>query len=156
MRYNDFPHSTMKERLPGAAAWPADRGIGAVPESLDGRADRQLGRHGERHHGLHHHHLAVLATWVYWVRLFRPLDACPLGAEPAGRGVAFLITAWQLRHSNVSKSSRFSRDLLACMAIPQTGQGRMLGRRYGFIDKPSPNTADRLLIQINANCGRLE
>lgn len=35
---------------------------------------------------------------------------------------SLVITVWQLRHSNLSKCVRFSRDLLACMAMPQTGQ----------------------------------
>jgi hypothetical protein len=43
-------------------------------------------------------------------------------------GVALQITVWQLRHSKVSKSARSSRDLLACMAMPQTGQWRTRGR----------------------------
>src|SRR5665213_2929440 len=43
-------------------------------------------------------------------------------------GVVLRITVWQLRHSKVSKSARSSRDLLACMAIPQTGQWRTRGR----------------------------
>jgi hypothetical protein len=35
---------------------------------------------------------------------------------------------WQVRHSNVSKSARSFRDLLLCMATPQTGQWRIRKR----------------------------
>jgi hypothetical protein len=78
-------------------------------------------------------------TWAY--RVFLP----PAG----GGGVDSRITLWQIRHSKVSNSAKFSRDLLACMAIRQTGQWRMRGR--DVIDNPSPKTAARQLIQINAD-----
>src|SRR5664279_441437 len=81
----------------------------------------------------------------------------------AGCGLDSRITVWQLRHWNVSKSAKSSRDLLACMAIPQTGQWRMRGRglavncrsgRRGRDVKGSPNTTAPELIQINAVCSR--
>jgi hypothetical protein len=87
-----------------------------------------------------------------------------LPAGPAaGRAVDSRISVRQLRHSNVSKCARSPRDLLACMAMPQTGQWRMLGRggevnfRSGNseIDRiTSPNTAALELIQINAGANR--
>jgi hypothetical protein len=49
-------------------------------------------------------------------------------AGAAGRGFDSRITVSQFRHWNVSKRATSSRDLLACMATPQTGQWRMLGR----------------------------
>jgi len=60
------------------------------------------------------------------------------------------IDVWQVMHWNVSKSAKSSRDLLACMAMPQTGQWRMRGRglavnfrsgRFRRVQKASPNTA---------------
>jgi hypothetical protein len=47
--------------------------------------------------------------------------------------VVLRITVWQLRHSKVSKSARSSRDLLACMAMPQTGQWRTRGLVVNFL-----------------------
>ncbi|MBI2715254.1 MAG: hypothetical protein HYX37_12500 [Rhizobiales bacterium] len=55
------------------------------------------------------------------IRMLRAVDQ--RGSPVAGRGFdSVVITVWQLRHSNLSKCVRFSRDLLACMAMPQTGQ----------------------------------
>jgi hypothetical protein len=41
------------------------------------------------------------------------------------------MVVWQLWHWNVSKSARSARDLLACMAMPQIGQGRTGRGRSG-------------------------
>src|ERR1035438_2031681 len=74
-------------------------------------------------------------------------------------GVALRITVWQTRHSKVSKSARSSRDLLACMAMPQTGQWRTRGRglvvnflsvKQGLRRGTYPNTGALELIWINA------
>lgn len=42
-------------------------------------------------------------------------------------GAASTMVVWQVRHWNVSKFFRSSRDRLACMAMPQSGQWRMTG-----------------------------
>jgi hypothetical protein len=54
-------------------------------------------------------------------------QVAPPEQDPFSRGGAdlrSLIVVWQVRHRKVSKSARSSRDLLACMATPQSGQGR--------------------------------
>jgi hypothetical protein len=77
----------------------------------------------------------------------------------AGGDIDWRISVPQLRHSNASKCARFSCDLLACMAMPQTGQWRMLGRgcdvNFRSVKSEnnpptSPMTAALELIQINA------
>jgi hypothetical protein len=64
------------------------------------------------------------------------------------------MTVSQVRHRNMSKSSRLSRDLAACMAMPQSGQGRMAGRRCIVMKNTSAEITVHSLIQINANAHR--
>lgn len=53
----------------------------------------------------------------------------------------------------MSKSSRLSRDLSACIATRQIGQWRMVGRRDVVIENTSSESTVRPLIQINADAG---
>jgi hypothetical protein len=60
----------------------------------------------------------------------------------------------QVRHWNMSKSARLSRDLAACMATPQSGQWRMAGRRCVVMKNASTEITVPPLIQINAHSNR--
>jgi hypothetical protein len=53
-------------------------------------------------------------------------------------------------HRKVSNVGRLSCDLLACMAMPQTGQWRIGDKGRGVITAPSVPSSDRVLIQIKS------
>ncbi len=57
------------------------------------------------------------------------------------------MVVWQVRHWKVSKFAKSSRDLLACMATPQSGQWRMAGaaRREIMLVSWTAGAARRLI-----------
>jgi hypothetical protein len=66
-----------------------------------------------------------------------------------GRGFSTIVVR-QVWQRNVSESVRFSRDLLACMAMPQSGQWRIDGGSGEVTSAYSATSAAADLIQIKS------
>jgi hypothetical protein len=54
-------------------------------------------------------------------------------------------------HRKVSNVAKLSCDLLACMAMPQSGQWRIWDEERCIITTPSAHSADRILMQIKSS-----